>query len=54
LPDAGLTRVLPMACHCWLAPPVQVHSSMGAWLVFWLFTIEGVVPVGVLGASVTG
>jgi hypothetical protein len=31
----GLTRVpAAVACHCWLAPPVQVQISTGALLVF--------------------
>src|SRR5690242_21160532 len=27
LPDAGLTSCPLTACHCWLEPPLQVHSS---------------------------
>src|ERR1700685_3918461 len=31
----GLTSVpAVVGCHCWLAPPVQVQTSTGAWLVF--------------------
>src|SRR5512146_3248816 len=28
LPEAGLTSAPFVACHCWLLPPLQVHSSM--------------------------
>src|SRR6476469_6166104 len=27
LPEAGLTSVPLVAVHCWLPPPLQVHSS---------------------------
>src|ERR1700745_3369563 len=27
LPEAGLTSCPLTACHCWLPPPLQVHSS---------------------------
>src|ERR1039458_4990714 len=28
LPEAGLTRVPLLACHCWFPPPLQSHSSI--------------------------
>src|SRR5215831_18602762 len=28
LPEAGLTSVPLTTCHCWFAPPLQVHHSM--------------------------